>query len=78
MSKYPYRDAVKVIRAIESCKTLEQLEVAKKMAKNYKKSHKMDTYCGFDDNIHEREFDYHTEARIAYENKLKELNNESV
>lgn len=40
MSKYPYRDTVKVIRTIESCKTLEQLEgMANKMWWNLFRCH---------------------------------------
>lgn len=64
MSKYPYRDAIKVIRVIESCKTLGQLKgVANKMFRNFMRVHGYTNGLGIS---------------YVYENKLKELCNESV
>lgn len=67
MSRYRYRAMAKIIRVIESCANLGQLDgMAFKMMNNYADSRPTD------------DWDYHDYLYPIYSSKLKELKNESI
>lgn len=70
MNKYRYRAITKIIRVIESCVTIEQLEVALKMLENYSNSRPTDDYDCYD-YLHPVYINKEEELRRKLENESK-------